>query len=303
MSALVLTPIKIAAAMVAACNVPEPDTGETPWNPATNYSIGTEAILTSTHRVYTALASGIDAGSPDVTPLRWKDTRPTRRYAAFDYYRSTAIRKNATLTMTVKPGIITAMDFRGLEGDSLHVVCKNATSLTAYHDQTYSLMDYLTGDLMWEFYFGTPRQKDALMIDGLYPQDAQVEITLTVSTTTGYAGIGTFSLGNWDDLGDAQIGMTWEPVDYSYIDVDKNGEVYIEKGLSAHNINGDCITTKEKAQAVADVATRVLGVPVAVQVTKENGFDYLSMFGLLVAKITPLEGDEVRVSLTGRGLI
>lgn len=308
MKAQVLAPITITDAMVTACAVAEPDTTlaapEVAWNPATNYTVlGTEVIRTTTHRVYTSLATGVDAGLPESTPTRWKDTRPTNKWAAFDLYRSTAIKKNGTLTMTVKPGIITGMSFFGLVGDSIRVVCKNATSLTTYYDVTTSLSLYLSGDLEWEFWFGVARQQDSLRITGLYPQDAQVEITLTASTVTGWAQIGIWALGSFNDIGLPEKNFKASPVDYSRITVDATtGEVSIGKGLSAKNISGECVMyTAEEAQAVADVIYMLLGVPCAWVITTEAGYDYLSAFGLGSADITA--GDLPTLSLNVRGLI
>ena len=307
MKAQVLAPITITDAMITASAVAEPDTTlavpEAAWNAATSYAIGNEVIRTGTHRIYTSLATGVDAGLPEATPIRWKDTRPTNKWAAFDLYRSTAIRKNGTLTMTVKPGIITGMQFFGLVGDSIRVVCKNATSGTTYYDVTTSLSLYLSGDLEWEFWFGVARQQDSLRVTGLYPNDAQVEITLTASTTTGWAQIGIWALGSFNDLGLPQKGFKASPVDYSRINVDSTtGEVSIEKGLAAKNLAGECVMlSAEEGQAVCDVVNMLLGVPAAWVITTEPGYDYLSAFGLGSADITA--GDLPTLSLTVRGII
>lgn len=304
MKAQVLSPITITGAMVTACSVAEPDTsrGEALWNAATNYAIGTEVIRTTTHRVYTSLATGVDAGLPEDTPTRWKNTRPTNKMAAFDVYKSTAIKKAGTLTMTVKPGIITGMQFFGLVGDALQVVCKNATSGAVYFDQTSSLSLYLTGDLEWEFWYGVPKQQDSLRIPNLVPDDAQVEITLTPSPTTGMAEIGIWALGSFNDLGLPEKGFKASPVDYSRIVFDADtGEVSINKGLAAKNLAGECVMLSAvEAQAVLDVIYQLLGVPVAVVVTDAAGYDFLSAFGLLTGDVTA--GDLCNLSLSVRGI-
>jgi len=307
MKAQVLAPITITDAMVTACAVAEPDTTlavpEAVWNAATSYAIGDEVIRTGTHRVYTSLATGVDAGLPEATPARWKDTRPTNKWAAFDLYRSTAIKKNGTLTLTIKPGIITGLFFAGLVGDSIRVVLKNATSLVTYYDVTTSLSLYLSGDLEWEFWFGVPRQQDSLRISDLSPDDAQVEITLTASVVTGWAQIGIMAVGGFNNLGLPEKGFKASPVDYSRINVDSTtGEVSISKGLAARNISGECVMlTAAEAQAVADTVYLLLGVPCAWVITTEAGYDYLNAFGLGSADITA--GALPTLSLTVRGII
>lgn len=305
MTAKVLAPIAITDAMYTASSVAEPDTGrgEVAWNAATSYTIGQEVTRSTKHRVYIALAAGIDAGLPETTPLRWKDARPTNKWAAFDIYKSTAIRSSTTLTMTIRPGIITDMDFRGIEGDSMRVVCKNASSLVTYFDQTYSLSDYLTGDLMWEFYFGNPKQQESLQVIGLTANDAQVEITLTVSGITGFAAIGIFSLGSFEPFGVATDDFQAQPVDYSRFTTDQYGVVTITPGLSAKNISGTCVMDAQDAIAAVDVIYRNLGKPCAWLISDIPRYDYLNAFGLGSADIQPMGFYKTQLSLTVRGLI
>jgi hypothetical protein len=302
----VLSPIKITPAMVTACNVAEPDAarGEVEWSAAEPAVIGMERIRSTTHMVYTAIASGVDAGLPESTPLRWKSTRPTNKYLAFDNYRSTAIRKNGTLTMTVKPGIITDMALYGMEGDTIRIICKNATSGTVYKDTgAVSLSLYLSGDLEWEFWFGTPRQQDQFRLMGLYPNDAQVEITVTPSLDTGWAGIGIWALGSFFDMGDPQFGFKAKPVDFSYIDINSAGEAVIQKGLTAKDLAGTCIADSGAANAICEQAMQFLGTPVAVIMDAARKYDYLSAFGLMTVEITADNDQEASVSANVKGLI
>lgn len=303
MTTQVLNPIKITGAMVTASVVNEPDTarGEVAWSAVESATIGMKRIRSTTHRIYTSLASGVDAGLPEDTPGRWKDTAPTNKHAAFDFYRSTAIRYAGTLTQTVKPGIIIDMEFFGLEGDALRVVIKNATSGTPYYDETHGLSTYLSGDLEWEFWFGTPMQQDGLLIAGLYPDDAQVEITLTPSLDTGFAGIGIWAMGIYNDIGDPQFDFKAKWVDYSYIDIDANGDAVVMKGPNAKGLSGTCVLDADKANAVCDTVGKLMGIPCAYRVSPLIGYDYLRAFGLGTADVGPVNEGEATASLTVRG--
>lgn len=302
----VLHPIAITDAMFTASNVAEPDAsiGEVEWSAATSYTVGQKVVRSSLHKIFTSTASGVDAGLPEATPLRWfDDDEPTNKWAAFDSYKSTAIKKTGTLTLTVKPGIITDMAFYGLVGDSIRVVCKNAASLAVYYDQTTSLSDYLSGDLMWEFYFGTPQQRPRLDIVGLMPTDAQVEITLTPSPKTGTAEIGILALGSFEPIGLPLQGFKAQLVDYSRIKFDDDGKVRIKKGLNAKNLSGECINiSASAAQATVEVFERLLGTPCAWVISSENNFQYLSAFGLGSADFTATGPNYGTLSLTVRGI-
>ena len=305
--AKVLYPITITPAMFTASNVAEPDAsvGEVEWAAGTSYTIGQKVIRSSLHKVFVSTATGIDAGLPEATPLRWfDDDEPTNKWAAFDNYVSTSIKKAGTLTLTVRPGIITDLAFYGLAGDSIRVVCKNATSLAVYYDQSFSLSDYLSGDLMWEFYYGVARQQTRLDITGLMPTDAQVEITLTPSSVTGTAGIGILALGSFEPIGLPQQGFKVQLVDYSRIKVDDNGKIKVKKGLNAKNLSGECVNiSAADAQAVVDVFERLLGTPCAWAISSQTNFQYLSAFGLGSADFTESGPTHGTLSLTVRGTI
>lgn len=304
MTAQVLAPVDITDAMFVACSVSEPAPGEIAWVSGATYAVGDRRIFASTHRTYKRRIAGAGTISPDLDTVNWEDVGPTIKWAAFDFYRSTAISSSSTLTMTVKPGIITSMSFFGLVGDSLHVVCRDTATLTAYYDETFNLSQYLSGDLMWEWYFGAPRQQDVLRISGLYPQDAQVEISLTVSPTTGTAGIGIWSLGQYRAIGDPRWGFTAQPVDYSRIAIDDSGNTKITKGLNAKNLQGECyLRSLVDAQAAADIIYRLLGTPCAVTMSNIATLDYLDGFGLLSADITPTGPNSVTLTINLRGLI
>lgn len=306
MAAQVLSPIPIASAMVTACSVAEPDTttSEALWVAGTSYTVGQEVVRATTHRVYTNKLAGIDAGLPEATPLRWIDTRPSNKFAPFDIYKSTAIKSTSTLTMTVKPGIITGMAFYGLVGDTLRVVCRDATTAVVYYDVTTSLSVYLTGDLMWEFYYGVSRQQDSLRINNLTPTNAQVEITLTVSPTTGTAEIGIWALGSFADVGLPQYGFSAKPISYDRISTDQYGNTSIIKGLNARSLSGNCVfLSLAEAQAAADTIYQLLGVPCAWVISADPGYDYLSAFGLGSADIFASGPERAILNLTVRGLI
>ncbi len=224
--------------------------------------------------------------------------------AAFDVYRSTAIKYEGTLTMTVEPGIITDMAFFGLVGDAINVTIKNATSDIEYFNEDYTLSLYVTGDLEWSFWFETPEQQDALRIQALYPDDAKVEITLTPSVTTGMAQIGIWALGSFKTIGVPLYGFRAKPVNYSVIKLDTNGELYIKPGYTAKDLAGTCwLDSESEAQQVCDIVNRLLSTPVAVVISDAAGYDYLNTFGLVSADIVAADVDHATMSLEARGIV
>ena len=85
--------------------------------------------------------------------------------------------------------------------------------------------------------------------------------------------------------------------------MDIYGNTVAKKGLSSKNISGECfMATPAEAQAVADVITRLLGIPCAWVIVDDAGFDYLNAFGFGSADITPSK-KNAKLSLSVRGLI
>lgn len=299
-----LRPIPVTDAVLSACSIAEPDasTGEVAWNAATSYAIGDKVVRTTTHRVYVALSAGVSATAPEDDAVKWLDSGPSNRWAAFDNYKSTASKATGTITMTLLPGVCTGLAFYGLVGSTLRVVLKDAVSAEVYSDTVYSLDDYLTGDMMWEFYFGTPRQRDTLRIGDLYPRNYRVELTL--SPTGGKAAVGIIAVGDWSDVGLARYGFKAQPVNYSRIKTDDYGNTTIVRGLVARNLNGETeVVSASDAQAAADVIFSVLSVPVAVETHPDPRYDYLSTFGLVSADVAAIGPDMAALTITVRGLI
>lgn len=299
-----LRPIPVADGVLSASSIAEPDAsvGEVAWNAATNYAIGARVVRETTHRVYVALSAGVSATAPEDDAVKWLDAGPSNRWAAFDNYKSTASSASSTISMTLTPGVCTGMAFYGLVGSTLRVVLKDAVSAEVYSDTVYSLDDYLTGDLMWEFYFGTPRQRDTLRIGDLYPRNYLVELTL--SPTGGKAAVGIIAVGDWSDVGLARYGFKAQPVNYSRIKTDDYGATTIVRGLVARNLNGETeVVSASDAQAAADVIFSVLSTPVAVETHPAPRYDYLSTFGLVSADVAAIGPDMAALTITVRGLI
>lgn len=116
----VIPPVSITPAMITACSIAEPDTGETAWNAATSYTVGTQVIRTTTHKKYECLVAGVDAGLPENTPARWLDVGSTNKYAMFELTRNTVSTAISQLSFSVQPGVrINSLGLLGLKGNTV----------------------------------------------------------------------------------------------------------------------------------------------------------------------------------------
>ena len=176
----VIPPTTVTGAMLVSSTAPEPGAGETAWNAATSYSIGTEVIRTSTHKVYTSLATGVDAGTPEATPLRWSETRPTNRWCMFATDRNNQTVLASPLTIVLTPGKrINSVGLVGLEANSVTVELK--VGATVYYTKTITTL--LRDTLTWSTYlFGAFRYQASVVMFDLPPITGA---TLTITITGG----------------------------------------------------------------------------------------------------------------------
>lgn len=177
----VIPPTTVTDAMLVSSTAPEPGAGETAWNAATSYSVGTEVIRTTTHKVYTSLATGVDAGTPETTPLRWEETRPTNRWAMFQTDRNIQTSIASPLTVVLTPGKrINSVGLVGLECNSVTIELK--IGATVHYTKTINTL--LRNTLTWtDYLFGAFLYQPSVIVFDLPPiTGATLHITITGGT-------------------------------------------------------------------------------------------------------------------------
>jgi hypothetical protein len=139
----ILTPLTITGAMIlAGTTIAEPDASETAWVSAGTYTVGQERIRTTTHRVYECVqASSGRTALPEVDTAYWLEKRPTKRWAPFDSYTSTAASGTTSMTYVLQPGYFNALAMYGLIGTSAAITVKDAPAGLAHErDQPVLLL-------------------------------------------------------------------------------------------------------------------------------------------------------------------
>lgn len=284
----VLVPVTMTDAMLSSSTVAEPASGEVAWNAATNYAIGQEAYLASTHRVYTNLVGGINGTSPELAltgPIpRWLDTRATRRWLAFDSLVSTQSYVTTPLTYVLLPGMVNAFAMYGLDGTTVTVSIKDAPGGTVVFSATYDLteppLDY------YDYYFGRIKQLTKLLVRDLVPY-ANPELTITVSAGVGVTTkVGVIIFGDLRTLlesgsiGGTLAGGKAKPVTNSYITTDEFGETTIVRRSKATDMEINVLVPTSDADAALTTLQDVLDVPAAWIASDVAGFAGLNVFGL-----------------------
>jgi len=279
----ILTPLTITDAMIlAGTTIAEPDASETAWVSAGTYSLGQERIRSTTHKVYECVqASTGRTALPEVDSAYWLEKRPTKRWAPFDSYTSTAASGTTSMTYVLQPGYFNALGMYGLVGTSAAITVKDAPGGATIYSNTVSLLENPLG--WWEFLFLPVRQISKIILTNI-PIRPTAELTITLTGATvevGMINVGDYkSLIGDGDWGGTQYGASAEPVSYSYIKTNADGTTTIVRRNAATSMRASIILPRDQADYALACVQDVLDVPVSWVATDANGFTGLNVFGL-----------------------
>lgn len=302
----ILTPLTITDAMIlAGTTVAEPDASETAWVSAGAYSLGQERIRSTTHKVYECVqASTGRTALPEVDAAYWLEKRPTKRWAPFDSYTSTAATGTTSMTYVLQPGYFNALGMYGLVGTSATITVKNAPGGATIYSNTVSLLENPTG--WWEFLFLPVRQISKIILTNI-PIRPTAELTITLTGATvevGMINVGDYkSLIGDGDWGGTQYGASAEPVSYSYIKTNADGTTTIVRRNAATSMRASIILPRDQADYALACVQDVLDVPVSWVATDANGFTGLNVFGLGSGSLSYDSFNIATLDLSVKGMI
>lgn len=277
------------------------------YNPATTYALGNRVISTTTHRVYESGQNGNLGKDPTNivnrtgTPPWWIDVGPTNKWAMFDGYINTSTTVATPLTVVLRPGFVGALYLSGLVAEQCDITIKDAPGGTVVLTHSESLESSQPPDY-WEYFFMPFRQQDDLLLTGIPPY-ANMEITITLSSTSGNVSCGFLSAGDLRPLGMTEFDAEAQPKSYSYIGEDNYGNTKIIQRPSAKNMRLSAEVDIENADFVEETIRQLQDAP-AVWI----GVDLANYAGLRVVGLGsgPLVYKNARqcfLNLTVKGFI
>lgn len=302
----ILTPLTITDAMIlAGTTIAEPDASETAWVSAGTYSLGQERIRSTTHKVYECVqASTGRTALPEVDSAYWLEKRPTKRWAPFDSYTSTAASGTTSMTYVLQPGYFNALGMYGLVGTSAAITVKDAPGGATIYSNTVSLLENPAG--WWEFLFLPVRQISKIILTNI-PIRPTAELTITLTGAT--VEVGMINVGDYKSLigdgewGGTQYGASAEPVSYSYIKTYADGTTTIVRRNAATSMRASIILPRDQADYALACVQDVLDVPVSWVATDANGFTGLNVFGLGSGSLSYDSFNIATLDLSVKGMI
>lgn len=221
------------------------------------------------------------------------DDAPSNRMAPFvDEYIYTKARRKGEIVYVLRVPFVTGLALYGLECDRVEVsVADDAGNalmppiVRSMWEQAYGLWEYLFSDL--------PRVEKFTLRD--IPLHPRTTITLRIVRNNADvdAAVGWISVGQWQTLyapgttqGGTQQGVETTPKSYGYFERDENTGKYKRRaGRRATLISGRVLIDAKKGPTAKALLDKVLGIPVAIEVSQLDRYSHISTVGFLSGSV------------------
>lgn len=257
----VLPPLTITPAMLTSSTVAEPSTGETAYNPATNYAVGAEVISTTLHWTWQAITGGVGKALPTAageSNADWLSVGPSNRWKMFDLLRNTASVGASPMTVVLTPGVrVDAIGLVGLVADQAEItVERDGVEIYSYSQQLLT-----RNTLGWRDYFtGSFEQTNGFALWDL-PLNSGVVITVTLTRANGDVSLGGLLVGRQEYLGEAELGAESDSRNFSTIERDFAGTAEITQRRSIPTTSQRVMVDKSRLNRIRKVRDELNATP------------------------------------------
>lgn len=219
-----LEAITVNSSNLTASNLTENDASE--WSSGTAYVVNDEVILTSTSRVYRALAANTNSNPAAAGTTDWVEIGTTNLWRAFDNrVGNRAIGDTSTITYEITPASrFDTVAFIGISAVTVRLEVIEGTS-TVY-DQTITLAD-TSSIVAWYSYFHWAANTNSLAIFNGVTGNPGSTARITISSTSGTPGVSEVLIGQIRKFGDVTTNTEIGYEDLSVISRDSFGNISV----------------------------------------------------------------------------
>jgi hypothetical protein len=243
-------------------NVQEND--YTPWNAATNYSVGDLVIRSTTHTIYECLIAGVNVTPPedtvDATVPRWAEVSSTNRWKLLDPYRSTPTTVTNSLTFAVAPKIrIDSAALIGLTGTRyVGISMIRQTTGEVVYNQVFDL-NYRTTIGWYDYYFDPLATAPGMVTFDLPPYTDGILVVSLVGSNEITCGGCVFGMSK--NLGITQRGATNDVLNFSTVNRDIFGNAEMVRRRNVPKTNQTVYADKSLLSQIIKVREDLNAVP------------------------------------------
>jgi len=236
----------------------------------TSAGSGTHTATAQVHRIYESQAASNTGNPPAIDDgTKWIDIGPTNRWACLDTLRNTRTWADSPLEVVLTPGVrVNSIALLGLVADSVTI------EKTSGGDTVFSeTVDLVTREVLnWYDYFFEEFTTKESVVRFTLPPYSDGDITVTITRAVGNAACGALVIGNYVDLGDAEIGAQGDARNFSTIDRDTFGNAVLVPRRSIPTVKVRTWFDKSAAKKIMDARAELNAVP-AVWTTLDEDDD------------------------------
>jgi len=216
----IIRPRAITDTILTASSVPENDYPA--YSAATTYASGNRRIVAATHQIYESLqGSNLNHYPPD-SPTYWLCLGYSNRWRMFDGAVGTATSSATDIVVDLRPGIISAIAFLGIEALSILLELNDPTAGEVYSRAISMSSEGMVVD--WYSYFFQPIANTADVVVTDLPSYPAATLTITIAPLpTAAASCGMCVVGPLFSVGDLQWAPQVSIIDYSRKETDTFG--------------------------------------------------------------------------------
>lgn len=209
-----------------------------------------------------------------------------------DEYLYTKARRKGEIVYVVRGAFVTGLAIYGIEGDRVEVTVTDDLGNALMPPIVRSMWEQAYG--LWEYLFSDLQRVEKFTLRDI-PLHPRTTITLRIVRNNADvdAAVGWISVGQWQTLyapgsrhGGTQQGVETTPKSYSYFQRDENTGKYKRRaGRRATLISGRVLIDAKKGPAAKALLDKVLGVPVAIEVSQLDRYSHISTVGFLSGSV------------------
>lgn len=267
-----IKPVSISDATLISSTIAEIDYSA--WASGTTYALGDKVILTSTHRVYESLqAANTNRNPTEAASTWWLDIGPTNRWAMFDDVVSTQTTANASMTVSIAPGMANGLAIINMSGvNSIDVTM--TVDATVVYSRSIDLISAVS-DWYGYFFDSIIDRTDYVITDLPLYASGVIEVVFSGASTMA---IGVLAAGVVSDLGLAKYGAKIGITDYSKKDTDDFGNTIIVRRAFSKRFTVDLELSSADVDAIASKLSDARSIP-CVWIGANNLYQSLIVYG------------------------
>jgi hypothetical protein len=255
---IVVKPEVVGESNLLSSSIPEPDAGEISWQAGT-YTLGTQRIKSSTHRIYEVVAESTD-DDPEVgvlaDPKTWIDVGATNKWKMFDGIIGSQSVGFQNVEILNSPIVNCVAGFNITGASSIRVVVFYENDLV--YDREKTMIDESVVGGWYDYLFSPVIAETRFIFTDLptYP-----EARVNVIATGDDVAFGELITGLGVDIGVTQFGTGWQGLDFSKKERDSFGGFSVIAGQTADLLDYDIKIDRTRFGYVKSVIKSLTGIP------------------------------------------